>query len=232
MFTTENEIIPERFRERLSEVENNYRFAVNDYIKVEVYTNKGERIIDPDFELLNDIRQNTQNLKPDPVYLVLADGFVDLPLVGRVPLEGQTLEEAKDLLEKEYADFYKEPFIIVSYVNKRVIVIGGPDGGKIIPLENEKMNLLEILAISGGIDNNSKAQNIRLIRGELSDPLVYVIDLSTIEGLKKTNIYLQPGDVIYIEPVRRPVAESTRDYLPVIAALTSFLTLILVIQQL
>lgn len=232
MFTTDNEVIPERFKGTLDAIEDNYRIAVNDFIKIQVYTNKGERIIDPDFELLNDLSQNTQNFRPDPSYLIFEDGFADLPIVGRVPLIDLTLDEAKELLEKEYATFYKDPYVIVNYVNKRVTVIGGPTGGQIVPLENQKMTLLDILAISGGVDNNSNGKNIRLIRGDLSDPLVMVIDLSTIEGMKKSNLYVQPNDVIYIEPVRRPVAESTRDYLPVITALTSLVTLILVIQQL
>ena len=232
MFTTENEIIPERFKQEVSEAEENYRIAVNDFIKLQVYTNKGERIIDPDFELFNNINQNTQNLKPDPQYLVFTDGFADLPIIGRIPLEGLTLAEAKELLEKEYNQYYKDSYVVINYINKRVIVLGGADGGKLIQLQNEKITLLEVLAISGGVDKDSRASNIRLIRGDLADPMVMIIDLTTIEGMKKSNLNVEPGDIIYLEPIRRPVAESTRDYLPVVTALTSLLTLILVIQQL
>ena len=232
MFSTENEVIPERFKGELTAIEDNYRIAVNDFIKIEVYTNKGERIIDPDYELLSDLPQNTQNFRPDPTYLIFEDGYGDLPIVGRVPLKDLTLDEAKELLEKEYATYYKDPYVIINYVNKRVTVIGGPNGGQIIPLENQRMTLLDVIALAGGVDNDSNAKNIRLIRGELSDPLVMVIDLSTIEGMKKSNLYVQPNDVIYIEPVRRPVAESTKDFLPLITAFTGLITLMLVIQQL
>ena len=163
--------------------------------------------------------------------MIQKNGFADLPIVGRIPLAGLNLQEAKELLEKEYQTYYRQPFVIINYVNKRVTVIGGPKGGEIVPLQNENMTLLDVIAISGGVDNNSNARNIRLIRGDLDDPLVMVIDLSTIEGMKKSNLYVEPNDVIYIEPVRRPIAESTKDYLPLITSLTSVLTLILVIQQ-
>jgi polysaccharide export outer membrane protein len=232
MFTTENEVIPERFRSDIRQVEDNYQIAVNDYIKIEVYTNRGERIIDPDFELFGDLQPNSQNLRPDPTYPVFGDGFVDLPIIGRLALEGLTLDEAKVLLEKEYSKYYKDPYVIINYTNKRVIVLGGTNGGQVVPLLNERMTLLEVLAVAGGVDNNSRANNIRLIRGDLNDPLVMVIDLTTIAGMKKSNLLVEPDDVIYLEPIRRPVAESTRDYLPVVTALTSLLTLILVIQQL
>ena len=35
--------------------------------------------------------------------------------------------------------------------NNRIILLGA-QGGRIIPLENDNMNLLEVLALAGGVD--------------------------------------------------------------------------------
>ena len=102
----------------------------------------------------------------------------------------------------------------------------------VLPLENENTNLLEVLALAGGLNKDSKAHNIRLLRGDLNDPEVYLIDLSTVEGMKQSLVPVQPGDVIYVEPVRRVVSESLKDITPVLSILTSTLTLIILIIQL
>ena len=68
-----------------------------------------------------------------------------------------------------------------------------------VPLENENTSLIEVLALAGGV-GGSKAFRIKLIRGDLRNPQVFLIDLSTIEGLKKTNLQIVSNDIIYVEP--------------------------------
>jgi polysaccharide biosynthesis/export protein len=74
------------------------------------------------------------------------------------------------------------------------------------------------LAKAGGIQDG-KAHRIKLIRGDLKNPQVYLIDLSTIEGMTKANLTLQANDIIYVEP---------RDKVPqkVLEAITPYLTLL------
>ena len=101
-----------------------------------------------------------------------------------------------------------------------------------ISLLNENSSLVEVLAQAGGIDLGAKAHNIRLIRGNLSDPEVYKIDLSTIEGLKASIITIKPGDIIYVEPWRRVWLEGLKDVAPIFSLVSSVLTLALVLQNL
>jgi polysaccharide export outer membrane protein len=207
--------------------ERNYVIQKNDYLQLEVYTNKGERIIDPDFELTKDL--NNQNLatKVEPNYLVDIRGVAKFPMIGEIKVEGLTIRLGEELLQKAYEVYYKDSFVVLRYVNKRVIVLGAP-GGQVIPLVNENVHLVEVLALAKGIDNLAKAQNVRVLRGEQ----VLVADLSTIEGYIKNNILIEHGDIVYIEPIRRPISEAFRDYLPVLTALTSLTTLIVVIAGL
>lgn len=208
--------------------ERNYVIQKNDYLQLEVYTNKGERIIDPDLELTKDINTSqNQDTRPEPTYLVDIKGVAKFPMVGEIKVEGLTIRLAEELLQKAYEAYYKDSFVILKYTNKRVIVLGSP-GGQVIPLVNENVHLVEVLALAKGVDNFGKAQNIRVLRGDH----VLVADLSTIEGYIKNNILIEHGDIVYVEPVRRPVSEAFKDYLPVLTALTSLTTLILVIAGL
>ncbi len=206
----------------LVEVHDHYVVQANDQLQIEVYTNKGEELIDP----INALRQDQKiDETTPPAYQVNPDGFVELPIIGQVKLAGLTLPEMNGFLEKKYGAYYKDPFVLTEFLNKRVTVLGAT-GGKVIPLENEGMNLLEILALAGGVNNDAMGHNIRLIRGDLSNPQVKVIDLSTIEGMTQANLRVQPNDVIYVEPVRRPVTEGLKDVVPILSLLTSALALI------
>ncbi len=233
MFKTDNSVIPSNVQAATYEAEKNYKIQKNDFLNIQVFTNNGERIIDPDFELLKQtgIQPNQQLTRPNPNFLIQQDGLIRLPMVGLVSLEGLTLREAELFLQEKYSEFYESPYVITNYINKRVIVLGANQGA-IVPLQNENTTLMEVLASAGGLEREFKAHNIRLIRGPLDDPEVYVIDLSTIEGMSKSIIKVFPGDIIYVEPVRRPFAESMRDLAPVVTLLTSGVALFISIRSL
>lgn len=206
--------------------EKNYVIQKNDYLQLEVFTNKGERIIDPEFLLQQQNAGNSQqtNKAEPPLYLVDLQGILKLPMVGEVKLEGLALRQAEEILQQKYAEYYEAPFVVLKYFNKRVVVLGAP-GGQVIPLKNENTTLVEVLALARGIGNDAKAHNIRVLRGDK----VFVADFSTFEGYLKNNMIIEPNDVVYVEPVRRPAVESIRDYIPIISVLSTLVTLVLVI---
>jgi polysaccharide export outer membrane protein len=218
--------VPEEavIKQQADQVQRNYVIQNDDYLKLAVYTKNGERLIDPDLELLKDMPVQTQNLKPDPNYLVDIKGVAKFPLLGEVKVEGLTIRQAEELLQKEYTKFYKDVFVTLLYTNKRVILLGSP-GGAVVPLTNENVTLVEIIAIGKGIDNTGKAHNIRVLRGQE----FFLVDLSTIEGYRKGNMIMQHGDIVYVEPVRRPVSEAVRDYGPLLSLGLSISTLIIVL---
>jgi polysaccharide export outer membrane protein len=230
MFKTDDANYPQDIEYSKLLAERNYKIQINDQLLIRVYTNEGERIIDPDYVLQGEIAYN--NIQREEVrYFVDKEGMVKVPMIGQVKLQDLTTRETEQLLEKKFSNFYKDPYVIVSFNNKRVIVLGKP-GGQVINLTNEDMNLLEVLALAGGVEKDSKAQNIRLIRGDLKNPEVQIIDLSTIEGMMKADLKVYSGDIIYVEPVVRGFSEGTRDILPVVSVLASLVALIVAIQAL
>ena len=209
-----------KFSQAKQEAESNYIINADDYLELQVFTKNGEKLIDPEFALTTGTRVNEQNMRPKLKYLVQQNGFVKLPMVGEVKLQGLTILEAEQILQEKYALYYKDAFINLQYLNKRVIVLGSL-GGHVVPLANENMRITEILALAEGVNNNSKVQNIRLLRGEE----VFLIDLSTIDGYRQSNMIVRSGDVLYIEPVRRPFTEFMRENGPVISAISGIVSL-------
>jgi polysaccharide export outer membrane protein len=215
---------------KITVLEKNYIIQPNDLLELRVFTNKGERLIDPNFELRTP-QSNNQQQYERPEFLVLDDGTVNFPMIGVVKIEGLRLDEAQEYLQQKYDEFYKDSYVTLRYLNKRVVVLGAP-GGQVIPLESEGISVIEVLALAGGIDEGGKAQNLRLIRGDLHDPEVFLIDLSTINGMKSAMTDALPGDILYVEPTRKIAAEAARDVLPYISIITSALTLVVLISSL
>jgi len=212
------------------QLEKNYTLQINDLLSLNVYTNKGERIVDPNFELSQNVGRNGNQQEANFSYLVQTDGTIKFPIIGQIKIDSLTINQAEALLQKKYNEYYKESFVKLSYQNKRVIVLGAT-GGQIIPLDNENVSLVEILALAGGLELGAKAQNIKLIRGGHRDTRVFQIDLSTIDGMNRSMLDVEPGDIIYVEPWRRPFLEGIKDIAPVLSIITSTIALILVLQN-
>ncbi len=225
MFKLPKGFKPSKISEEALRVEKNYIIQQNDYLKLDVYSNKGEKLIDPNPELSNLTNQNTM-VKEQPNYLVDLQGVVKFPMIGEIKLEGLTLRQAEEIIQKEYQKYFKEPFTLITYANKRVIVLGAP-GGQVIPLVNQNISLVEVLGLAKGIDNLGKAQNIRVLRKEQ----VFLIDLSTIDGYRSGNMLIEPGDIVYVEPIRRPVSEAFKDYAGIVGLAVSIYALIIVTKQ-
>lgn len=227
MFKTDREYLVDSIQKQLSKADENYKVKKNDYLTLQVFTNGGERVIDPDFGL---VKQQSTQTNQIVKYLVRDDGKVKFPLVGEIEVNGYSLKQVDSILSISYSKYYNNPYVVTKLLNKRVIVIG-PTGGKLIPLEEENVNLIEIIAIYGGIDRTGKSYNIKLIRGDLKNPDVQIVDLSTIEGMKQASLDVQPQDIIYIETHRRVFSESISQVATVIGLLTNILVTVVILTR-
>jgi protein involved in polysaccharide export with SLBB domain len=258
-----NRIDTAKLRVAVNRTDRNYRIQPNDFLDIRVYTNKGERIIDPNGELqlgssAGQIPSLTPRSTATPLgrstgqvsrtgtsgagleLLVQANGMVAVPIIGETRLSGLTLHQADSTLQVLFTPYYRDTFIQTRVTNNRVIILGSP-GGVVIPLANDNMNLLEVLALAGGVDGNGgggaggvyryggKTSNIRIIRGDLKNPQIEQIDLSTIAGMRRANLQMEPNDIVYIEPVRREFLEGLTDAAPVFSAAATLLSAVSVV---
>jgi polysaccharide export outer membrane protein len=129
----------------------------------------------------------------------------------------------------KYETYYNGAYVISKVINKKIMIFGGM-GGKILAF-NSNMSLLEAIAMYGGLDEKSKGYNIRIIRGDLKNPEVTMVNLRTIADMKNSIVNLRPDDIIYIETVRRPGSEAVRDNMYVFNFVQILATLALLINN-
>lgn len=210
--------------------DSSYRIAPNDRFSMQILGDGGE--------LYLNLRRGGQTMNFNQLdVLVEYDGMAKLPVLGRVPLEGLTTREAEIYIEDLFEQTeINRPYVTIHVTNRQVIIFPGTgSNAQVVPFARENMNLFEALAQVGGINTLGRADKIKLIRGEFKNPQVYLIDLSTIDGMKHADLSLQANDVIYVEPRRRPVElflQSIQPYLATLTALMSVATTIIVVQTL
>lgn len=133
-------------------------------------------------------------------YKVRPDSTIKVPLIGYVKVVGLTMGELENLMEEKLSHHYKDPFVIARIENKRIFVFNSGNAANIYQLQNQNTSLFEVLAATGGVPANSNASRIKVIRGNAKNPEIYLIDLSTINGISDAKMIMQAGDIVYIDP--------------------------------
>ncbi len=132
--------------------------------------------------------------------LIAKDGTINIPLVGVVRIAGLSAREAGDLLSREYARYVKNAHVTLEVLNKRVYVLGEVRTPGRVNIIEDTSNVLEAISSSGGMTDFAARNNIQIIRGTQSKPIVKTINLTKVSSLGYGNLTLQPNDVIYVLP--------------------------------
>jgi polysaccharide export outer membrane protein len=211
----------------------NYIIQKGDLINFRLFSNQGFKIID--LTSLDDGTRTNMNLNQQNsfIYLIEADSSINLPIIGRVKIAGMNLKEAELFLEDKYSNYYNDPFVMLRVNNRRIMVFPGESGqARIIQIENEYTTIIEALAMAGGISPGGKAHRVKVVRGNLKEPQVYELDLSTVEGLREANLYyVRANDIIYVQPsyfAGRQILQTTSTILSLISS--SIITYLLIVQ--
>ncbi|HQV00946.1 MAG: polysaccharide biosynthesis/export family protein [Bacteroidia bacterium] len=213
-----------------------YRIAPNDIIEFSIYNNDGYKLIEP--MMATTTTTSAARIPNDAVndainFTVDVEGYVRLPQIGKVKIKDLTKQEAEKLVEEKYAIYYKNPFSIITVINRRVMVFTGTGGrGTVVNLKNENTTLIEALAAAGGVTETGKAYKIKLVRGDTRNPQIMLIDLSTVEGLKQSNLLLQANDIIYVEPTPQISQGILKELAPIMAIISSVVVVAVFIRTL
>jgi polysaccharide export outer membrane protein len=142
-------------------------------------------------------------------HVVLPNGTVELPLIGRVPVEGLEPEEAaakiKEALER---DFYSTATVTVQILSTAartggiVYVTGavGKQGPVGIP-QNELYTVAKVILAAGGLGQFANGRNVQLVRADASgNKKRYRVDVLKVlkEGNPEADVPVENGDWIVV----------------------------------
>lgn len=98
-----------------------------------------------------------------------ADGSVLLPLIGTIDLDGKTVSEANELIQKKYADgFVKDPHVLLSVIEYRkntFRIIGQVNRPGIYEIpEGTHMTVVDAILLAGGFTRIADQNGVRVKR--------------------------------------------------------------------
>lgn len=132
--------------------------------------------------------------------IVLPDGKINFPLIGDVVAAGRTVGQLKNEIETRLVRFVPDPVLSVGVqqVNSlKIYVIGRVNKPGQFVLNNN-INVLQALAMAGGLDSFAKRNQVKIFRNIKDKVYIYTFDYDDVSAGRnlRQNITLMRGDVV------------------------------------
>ena len=169
-------------------------------------------------------------------YRVDFNGNIDIPVIGRILVAGKTVEEIKyEVAEKVRATGYlSDVNVQVRFLSFRITVIGEVNSPGAYILQTQKINVLEAIGQANDMSIFANRDNILVIREKAGVREYGRINLKSKNVFESPYFYLQPGDVVYIEPHKAKVLSApdpASRYVNTIIGIVSLVTLVVTLSK-
>ena len=141
-------------------------------------------------------------------YLVDIDGNIDFPVLGKIKLGGLTHTAAKDKLVAAVSEYVKEPAVNLRILNYKVSVLGEVSRPGPVPIESQRITLLEAISAAGDLTIYGKRENILVIREAQGKKSYNRVDITKADFLNSPFYYLVQNDIVVVEPNRTRINSS------------------------
>jgi polysaccharide export outer membrane protein len=134
--------------------------------------------------------------------VVLPDGKIAFPLIGQVKATGRTVAEITTEVEQKLARFVPDVTlsVVVQQVNSMMVYVIGRVNNPGRFAVNADVNVLQALAMAGGLNPFAKRGDIKIFREAGGGTKIMPFDYDTVAGGEnvKQNVRLRRGDVIVV----------------------------------
>ena len=182
-----------------------YRVQVNDLLSIRVKALDQELV-----SMFNPVGEKSpQATTEEKVYF---DGFkvdrkgeIRIPTVGKVKVIGLTLNEIRKKIKKKLLDqLFKEEanlFVTVKLPGIRYTVTGEVANTGSFIFYKEDVTIMEALANAGDITTVGDREDVTIIRKYPEGKRVHHVDLTEINAVDSPFYYIQPNDLIVVNPL-------------------------------
>lgn len=211
-----------------------YRVQVGDVLSVRLKALDQELV-----EFFNPIGSGSETLDEGFYYdgfAVDRHGNIRMPTLGELNVLGRTTEEIRGIVEGKLLEDYFEKeaniFVTVKLAGIRYTMVGEIGSPGIKTELAEKLSVIQAIANSGGVPITGNLTDVVIIRQYPGGQKVHHIDLTTIDAISSPYYYLEPNDLIVVNPLPQKSLgagitglDSFRTVLTVITALATTILL-------
>ena len=144
-------------------------------------------------------------------YLVNNEGEIIMPVIGKLAVVGMTKNEAEDVIRQKLRPYLKEePIVNVRMANYKISVLGEVANPGSFTISNEKVNVMEALAMAGDMTIYGIRNDIKLVREDaLGTRQIISLDLNKADIVTSPYFYLKQNDIIYVTPNKAKAKNSS-----------------------
>ena len=135
-----------------------------------------------------------------------------------------TKQELKDTLQTDLIPYLKEAVVSINFLNRHITLLGAA-GAQVVPMVSDNMTILDALAGSANLGEKGKIDKILVIREKGNDKEFKRLNLADNSIFYSPYFFLQQNDIIYVEPKKVNVTQTTKIISYVTTAISFFLLL-------
>lgn len=136
------------------------------------------------------------------VFWVNPEGNISYPTIGDLYVVGMTRVELKKKLENYLKEngYIQDPIVVVEFYGAKYSVLGEVTRPGQFTMASDRVTILDAIAQAGDLTIFGERDKVRLVRDRGGKQVVASIDLRDKELMNSEYYYLQPNDVLYVEP--------------------------------
>jgi len=212
----------------LEKIEKEFQptIEVNDILYITLSSSNIE-VLEP-FLRVKQIQQTNSAYNKNPGlggYLVNVNGEIRFPILGDIQVEGKTRQYIEEYLKNKIANYVTDVVVDVRIMNFKITVIGEVKRPGIFPINDERVTLMEAIALAGDLTVDANRKTITVIREENDVQKVAKINLTTSDIYNSEFYFLKQNDLVYVEPSKKGVVKT--GFVSDISILLSIVTVLL-----
>lgn len=167
----------------------------------------------------------------NPGYTVENDGYILLPRIGKIKVDGMTRQQLAEDIKIGLQPFMKGAVVRVSFLNHKVTILGEVAKPQVLSLSGDQITLLDALAMSGDITKDGNKKNLLVIREDGNEKIIKHINLEEHSIFSSPWYYLQANDIVYVMPdaVTKEREDKRRNTQSLISMVVSGASLLIII---
>jgi polysaccharide export outer membrane protein len=180
------------------------------------------------FSTNEEIRVGTAGAGAIVGYIVDESGNINYPFVGSINVNGLTTAQAAAKIQKALLDYVPNISVVVKYIDNQVTVMGEVQRQGIYNFTQDRISIYEALGLGGGITRYGDRKNVILTRNVGEKITYYRLNLTDSRIMSKEYYYVQPNDIIIVEPLRAiSTSYSNITYTTVLSSITTLIAILL-----
>jgi len=164
-------------------------------------------------------------------YIVDKEGFLTLPVIGRISVQDKTLAEVSENITKMLSNILSQPMVTLKLVNRYVSVLGEVIRPGHYSYAQDRLTIFDAIGLAGDITDFGNRDEVILTRNENGKNIRIPVNLSLSEVLSSEYYYVRPNDIIYVKPMPKKFWNLRQfPYALVISSITTAILIYSVIQ--